>query len=193
MNENILTFAKHYIKASEVKGKTIIELGSRNINGSIKPIIMDFKPLDYVGIDTKEGDNVNKVLSIEDAVNFFGIESFDFAICTEVLEHCKHIETVITSIKLLVRKTGIIFITARGFDNKGIPFKYHGYPKDYYRFTKQNIKNIFKDFKILKLENDDYTRGIMLKAKKPREYNFPINIRSEINKLYRIKCPYKEA
>jgi len=64
-----------------------------------------------------------------------------------------------------------IYITTR---SKGFP--YHGYPYDFWRYEIEDMKEIFKDFEIIKLEKDPKAPGVFLKARKPKNYTGPIDL-----------------
>lgn len=61
----------------------VLELGSRNINGSVRPLFVD--AVDYVGVDPVDGPDVDIVG--DGATIELGYGSFDVVVCTEVLEH----------------------------------------------------------------------------------------------------------
>jgi hypothetical protein len=72
----------------EFDGKRVLEVGSKFVNGSVRPLIERFcSPRDYVGVDIEPGKYVDVVLPAEKLVNCFGPESFDVVISTELLEH----------------------------------------------------------------------------------------------------------
>lgn len=60
----------------------VLELGSRNINGSVRYL---FAAAEYVGVDPVEGADVDIVG--DGATIEVGHDSFDVVVCTEVLEH----------------------------------------------------------------------------------------------------------
>jgi len=61
--------------------------------------------------------------------------------------------------------------------SKGFP--YHGYPYDFWRYEVEDMKEIFKDFEIIKLEKDPEAPGVFLKARKSKDYTRSIDL-SEI-------------
>ena len=61
---------------------SVLELGSKDVNGSIRPLFT--KATRYVGVDLSEGAGVDVVA---DAVTFKTDERFDTVVCMEVLEH----------------------------------------------------------------------------------------------------------
>jgi SAM-dependent methyltransferase len=61
----------------------VLEIGSRNINGSIRPLFDD--AVDYVGVDPQDGPDVDIVG--DGATVDAGLGTFDVVACTEVLEH----------------------------------------------------------------------------------------------------------
>ena len=63
-NTSIWKFAKRTIEGvpSLVKGIRVIELGSRNVNGSVRPLLQEkLKPEFYVGVDAMPGPDVDVV------------------------------------------------------------------------------------------------------------------------------------
>ena len=163
---SVIEFFVESIKPIEFKDKKILEIGSKYVNGSIRPIIEKFlHPNKYVGIDIEYGKYVDLIISAEKISEYFGEESFDVVIATELLEHVKDWRAVIENIKKVVKKGGYIYITTR---SKGFP--YHGYPHDYWRFEIEDIYKIFSDFEIVYLRKDPSAPGIFLKARKPINY-----------------------
>ncbi len=169
---SVINFFFENVKSEEFERKRILEIGSRYVNGSVRPFIENFlKPMEYIGIDIEKGKYVDIVLPAEKIVDYFGEESFDVIICTEVIEHVKDWRKVINNMKLVLKKGGIIYITTR---SRGFPL--HDYPYDFWRYEIEDFKEIFKDFNILVLESDPEAPGVFLKAKKPEENYEPISL-----------------
>jgi SAM-dependent methyltransferase len=147
----------------EFNDKRILEVGSRDVNGSVRPIIEELcSPKEYVGIDIEEGKFVDLVLPAEKAADYFGEETFDVVISTEMLEHVKDWRLVINNMKNVLRADGMIYITTRSFG-----FKFHEYPFDYWRYEEIDMKKIFSDFKIISVKNEGKTcPGVFVKAMK---------------------------
>lgn len=163
---SVIEFFIEECKISEFKKKRILEIGSKYVNGSIRPLIERFfKPREYIGIDIEPGKFVDVVLSVEEIVDYFGEESFDVVISTEVLEHIKDWRKAINNIKMILKRGGYIYITTR---SKGFP--YHGYPYDFWRYEIEDFKKIFKDFRIQIIKKDHQAPGVFLKAKKPNYF-----------------------
>lgn len=154
------------VKAEEFNEKRILEVGSKYINGSVRPLIEKFfSPKDYIGVDIEPGKFVNLVLPAEKLLGYFGSESFDVVIATELLEHVTDWRLVIDNMKMILRHEGYIYITTR---SKG--FQYHGYPHDFWRYEVEDIGRIFGDFEVRSLKKDHQAPGAFLKAKKRENY-----------------------
>jgi SAM-dependent methyltransferase len=109
MHTTVIEFFIKNIKISEFKGKRVLE-GSRYVNGSVRPLIEHFcSPKEYIGVDIEEGKFVDLVLPAEKIVEYFGPESFDVVISTELLEHVKDWRCVINNLKNVARKGGYIY------------------------------------------------------------------------------------
>lgn len=160
-------FIEEVSKNSEqFKNKRILEVGSRYVNGSVRPLIEKFcSPTEYIGIDIESGRYVDVVLPAEQLVSYFGESSFDIVISTELLEHVKDWRVVINNMKDVLKPNGLIFISTRSFG-----FPYHGYPHDYWRYEIEDMKRIFSDFTILYLQTDHLGNGLFLKACKPEQF-----------------------
>jgi len=162
---SVFEFFINSIDCAEFEGKDVLEVGSKYVNGSVRPLIEKFcKPNKYVGVDIENGKFVDFIVPAEKLVEFFGINKFDVVISTEMLEHVKDWRIVINNLKEVLKPGGIIYITTR---SKG--FGYHAYPYDFWRYEIEDIKKIFSDFEILILEKD-VEPGILLKAKKPLDW-----------------------
>jgi SAM-dependent methyltransferase len=150
----------------QFKDKRILEVGSRYVNGSVRPLIEKFCfPREYIGVDIESGKYVDIVLPAERVVSYFGEGAFDIVISTELLEHVKDWRVVINNMKDVLKPNGIIFISTRSYG-----FPYHGYPHDYWRYEIEDMKKIFQDFTILFLQKDPLANGVFLKACKPKPY-----------------------
>jgi SAM-dependent methyltransferase len=173
------------LTAKEIRGKDIVEVGSLDINGSLRNYLESLAPRKYIGVDLSKGRGVDIICAAECLVARFGSESFDILVSTELMEHVKDWKTVISNFKNVIRKGGIILITTR---SKG--FEFHEYPFDYWRYEIDDMKNIFSDFKIEIIEKDNLMPGIFLKASKP--YDFSEN--NMLNyKLYSVLTEEKET
>lgn len=67
----------------------MIEVGSLNVNGSLRPLLGSFKPNLYVGTDIVKGPGVDVVCKAEDLLRTFPKSSFDVLISTELMEHVR--------------------------------------------------------------------------------------------------------
>jgi SAM-dependent methyltransferase len=163
---NVLEFFIEEAIENEFEGKTVLEIGSKYVNGSVRPLIEKFlRPGNYVGVDIESGKYVDVVLNVEDLTDHFGPDSFDVIIATELLEHINDWRIAIKNIKIVLKPAGHLYITTRSM---GMPF--HAYPYDFWRFDMDDIKNIFSDFEILSLVEDHEPPGVFLKCKKPSEW-----------------------
>jgi len=164
-NVRVIEFFIDSIDRTEFEGKDVLEVGSKYINGSVRPLIEKFcNPNKYVGVDIETGKFVDVVVPAEKLVLFFGENKFDIVISTEMLEHVMDWRIVIHNLKKVLNPGGIIYITTRSYG-----FGYHDYPFDFWRYEIEDIKKIFSDFEIMILEKDTEP-GILLKARKPLDF-----------------------
>lgn len=166
------------LKKTEFQGKKVLDVGSLELEGSLRFIIESFKPKKYLGVDIKKGKGVDFICQAEDLVRVFGQESFAAVICSFTLEHILNWQKAISNIKNVCQKAGLIIIAVP------VDHPYHGYPNDYWRFQKRDLQRIFSDCQILSLEeNHQWPFLLFAKIKKP--LNFKENNLSSV-KLFSI-------
>ena len=164
-NQSCIQFGAKNLTGEEIKEKRVLEVGSVDVNGNLRPIVEAHGPREYVGVDIEKGRGVDVVCRAEDILQTFGRESFDAVISTEMLEHIRDWRTVVSNIKNICRPGGVVLLTTRSHG-----FKYHGFPYDFWRYEQEDMKNIFSDFEIQALQGDPEMPGVLLKAKKPAHF-----------------------
>jgi len=147
-DENCIAWGLDNISLDEIKDKQVLEVGSFNVNGTLRSGIERFKPSSYIGIDIKSGPGVDQICNAEDLVDMFGQESFDFVLSTCLLEHVDNWKLCVSNIKRVCKRGGYILTI--------VPYlyPYHEYPHDYWRFSKSDMIRIFRDCEIVKLDHD---------------------------------------
>ena len=116
-----------------ISGKTLdLGAGSAKYRNIIKQ-----KASEYITFDMVDGENIDVVGSVFDLP--FNDEEFDTIISTQVLEHVEKPWIMIKEIHRVLKKDGHCILTA--------PFlgPYHADPYDYFRYTKEGIKSLFKN------------------------------------------------
>ena len=160
---SVIDFFIEWSKPDDYVGKRVLEVGSKYVNGSVRPLIERFfRPKEYIGVDTEPGKCVDLVLQAERLVEHFGEETFDTVITTEMLEHVKDWRRVVNELKIVLKKNGCLFLTTR---SPGFP--YHAHPVDFWRFTPSDMERIFCDFEIVTLVPDMLEPGVFVQARKP--------------------------
>ena len=142
---------KKYATRETIEGKIVIELGSRDVNGSNKAFIQSLNPRSYTGIDVEAGPSVDMVLPVEHLFDRFQPESVDVVITMAMIEHVEEWRRAIKNMKAVLKKDGLLLLeTAR----PGFP--YHGRTDlgfdDYWRFKKEDMERIFEDLEIIAIE-----------------------------------------
>jgi SAM-dependent methyltransferase len=95
--------------------RSVVEIGSRNINGSVREFFYKCK---YIGVDLEPGDCVDVV---EDYRNYQSNsflkerpETFDVVVSCEALEHDKYWITTLVRMYRALKRGGLLLITAAG-------------------------------------------------------------------------------
>lgn len=156
MHKSVHTFVALALGPSDVRGKTVLECGSYNVNGSVKPYITALSPASYVGTDMRDGPDVDVVCKTEELADTF---TSDVVVSAEMLEHCENWEAAFKRMSELARET--LIVTARGGN-----FPWHDYPGDYWRFSCEDMIDACRavGFEPVMCVPDPQAPGVFLKA-----------------------------
>jgi SAM-dependent methyltransferase len=159
-----MEFLRKVLTADSVGGKSVLEVGSFNVNGSARDLVRHLRPESYVGVDTiPQAGYVDEVVNASDLLARFGPESWDVVVSTEMLEHAKDWRAAVDNMMAVVRPGGLLVVTARG---PGFP--YHCYPDDFWRFSVSDVAAIFADFVTLYMADDaPGSPGFLYAGRKP--------------------------
>ena len=103
-----------------IAGLDVLEVGSFDVNGSVRSAAKQHSPGRYVGVDIAPGPGVDVVCSAEDLVKTFGEASFDVVVTTEMLEHVPNWKSAIMQMKQVLRPGGRLILTTR---SRGPPMR----------------------------------------------------------------------
>ncbi|MHA1729904.1 MAG: methyltransferase domain-containing protein [Promethearchaeota archaeon] len=160
-----IVFTVNNLKKEEITGKSVLEVGAYDVNGSLRPIIKMWNPSQYIGVDIQKGPGVDVICNAEDLEERFGSESFDIILSSDTLEHIYNWRGAISNIKKICKPNGILILSV-----PSIGFPYHSYPHDYWRYEINDIQDIFSDFEIQIIENSYPYSGVLIKVKKPQNF-----------------------
>lgn len=162
-NDACRAFAAAALAEADLRGRRVLEVGARDVNGSVRRIVSAHGPAVYVGVDRVPGPGVDRVCAVERLVKEFGAGAFDLVISTEMLEHVRDWRAAVGQMKAVLAPGGLLLLTTRA---PGFP--YHGYPEDFWRFEAADLRRAVAEFEQIHLEPDPSEPGIFLTARKPR-------------------------
>lgn len=163
-NAACVAFVAAALPPDAVAGRGVLEIGSRDVNGSVRTLIEPYAG-SYVGVDVVAGPGVDRVVPAERLVDEFGPEGFDIVVSTEMLEHVKDWRSAVSNMKRVLVPGGRLVLTTR---SDGFP--YHGYPHDYWRYDVDDFARIFADLHIETLEPDTSEPGVFIIATRPASF-----------------------
>jgi len=157
-NHECMAWGKKNLLDSDVAGKEVLEIGSRNVNGSFRDFVVELNPKSYVGVDIVDGAGVDKICRAEKLTEVFGEESFDLIISTCAFEHIEFWKEAVNNLKSVCRQGGVVAIIVPDY------WAYHCAP-DFWRFGVEDMRRIFSDFTILVLDSDARNRSSLVYLK----------------------------
>jgi SAM-dependent methyltransferase len=142
MHGSVMKWVKQVVSKIDLTDKTVLEVGSYDVNGSVRPLFEGCR--EYIGVDMREGPGVDYVMNAHDlrfAPGYFEINTtglFDIVISTEMLEHDPAFWLSLKEMGRVLKPGGDLILTARG---NGFPN--HDYPADYWRFMPESFGLLF--------------------------------------------------
>lgn len=142
MNQTIIDWTERIRRDYPFKAGKVLDVGSLNVNGTVKHLFQD---ADYLGIDFRDGDDVDLVMNGHDIDQFQ--HKFDTIICMNMLEHDDNFWITLHKMREQLKQGGHMFVVIPTFG-----FPTHEHPQDYWRAGEDAFRDvIFKNFELLDL------------------------------------------
>jgi len=127
-------------KISKMEGYSVLEIGTRRW-GDNPTHHKDWFPNHgkYVMTDFMEGKDVDVLADAHDLSFVFGEKSFDVVIACSLFEHLSKPWIVAKEIVKTLNHGGVFYIQTHQ------SFPVHGYPHDYYRYTREGLEVLFEE------------------------------------------------
>ena len=175
MHPSVLAWVEGTLTAEHVAGKSVLECGSCDVNGSVRPYVESLGPTKYLGVDASSGPRVDLVVDCETLCDEVGAAAWDVVISTEMLEHVRDWRTCVTQMADALTEDGLLLVTTR---SPGFP--YHPFPEDHWRFTVAVMAQIIDAVGLvtLALEPDPEAPGVFVLARRPpgRQVRSPLEL-----------------
>lgn len=153
MTPKCLEYVERVLRENPKIEGDVLEIGSFDVNGSVRSMFLDKKFTSYVGIDLKAGKGVDKVGLISDlyTTQLAGDQTpFDLIVSTEAIEHDPHFWDTLHYAICLLRNGGAIIITTRN-----IGYGLHDAPHDYWRFTSSGLNAVLQYVGFVDITTED--------------------------------------
>jgi ubiquinone/menaquinone biosynthesis C-methylase UbiE len=131
LNNALVKLIPPYVEKLENLNVLDIGCGSRPYSD----LVFKNKEFNRIGVDLEAGQNVDAIAPAENLP--FASESFNVALCIQVLEHTLEPERVVLEIARVLKPGGYVFLSTHG------TFFYHPTPGDYWRWTHTGLKLLF--------------------------------------------------
>jgi len=162
----VMAFVRSALPGDLVRGRDVLEVGSRDVNGSPRHYLKSLSPASYIGVDAVDGDGVDLVLQAEGLEAHFGADRFGVVVSTEMLEHAEDWRTALLGMMAVAAPGGVLVLTTRspGFDR-------HEWPGDYWRFTTADLAAALDGWIGVVSVPDPYYPGAFASARKPEPWD----------------------
>ena|SRR3990167_6441653 len=138
MIEQVKEFVREFWESHGPLDK-ILDVGSRDINGSVRQILDGLKwKGNFTGLDMIDGTGVDIVMNAHDMGKKWKKPKFDLVTCVDTLEHDDRFWLTVQEMRKVVKPGGWMIITVPSLSH---PF--HAHPSDYYRFFDTTLKDVF--------------------------------------------------
>jgi SAM-dependent methyltransferase len=159
IRSNVVSFMKHCSSAYGHAPGTLLDIAPQDHEGA-RPFFPDFITVRTLDINPKSGcDFIADVCKRNDQIPG---ASFDFVVCTEVLEHTLDPFNAIREIRRLLKPAGLLF------GSTPFNFRIHGPLPDCWRFTEHGLRVLLKEFEIVELKQLESVDRVLM----PIHYTF---------------------
>jgi SAM-dependent methyltransferase len=130
------------------------------IHEGARPFFPDYISVKTLDIDSRSGCDF--IADICKANDWIPDGSFDYIVCTEVLEHTLNPFHAACEIRRLLKPGGFLF------GSTPFNFRIHGPLPDCWRFTEHGLRALLKDFELIELNQIDTPERALM----PMHYTF---------------------
>lgn len=144
LRENVENFMADIGRRFVRPGSRVLDVAPQDHKGA-KPFLPEEIEYHTLDIDPKSGASF--IADLCTCASTLGYGSYDFVVCTEVLEHTRQPFDAVKSIHSILKEGGIAFVSTP------FNFRIHGPLPDCWRFTEHGLRELFKSFEILELKS----------------------------------------
>lgn len=144
IRENVVNFMKYVSSVYAQKKGRLLDIAPQVHEGA-KPFFYDEIFVETLDLDLNSG--CTYIGDICQHNNFLLDATYDYVVCTEVLEHTLQPFAAIDEIWRILKPDGLLFISTP------FNFRIHGPLPDCWRFTEHGLRAILKNFNILELNS----------------------------------------
>jgi Methyltransferase domain len=135
-NGQLDRFLEH---CSTLKNPRVLELGTKQSIPGRSTIRREWVPnaQSFLGTDIESGVDVDIVADVHRLADVVGDEAFDVIISCSTFEHLKYPSLAAHSVMRSLSVGGCLFVQTHQ------TFELHGYPDDYFRFSREALESLF--------------------------------------------------
>jgi SAM-dependent methyltransferase len=136
-----MTALESFLEAVRRGHPGVLELGTKRSIPDRPTHHREWAPnaAEWVMTDIEPGIDVDRVCDAHNLAEEFGVDSFDAVISCSTFEHFRRPWDVAGQIWAILRAGGVVFVQTHQ------SFPIHGFPSDYYRFTREALQSMFED------------------------------------------------
>lgn len=159
IRSNVVSLMEHCSAVYGGSPGVLLDLAPQDHEGA-RPFFPDYITVKTLDINPKSGCDFIADICQHNAQ--IPGSSFDFVVCTEVLEHTLNPFDAVREIKRLLKPGGLLF------GSTPFNFRIHGPLPDCWRFTEHGLRALLRDFEVLELNQvETADRALM-----PMHYTF---------------------
>jgi SAM-dependent methyltransferase len=115
---------------------------------------------EFLGTDIQGGPDVDVVADLHRLTDFVGAERFDVIISASTFEHLRYPHLAAHEVMKALRTGGLLFVQTHQ------SFPLHGYPSDYFRFSRDALASLFGTQMGFEVVATDYDFPVRLFARR---------------------------